>query len=420
MHKRTFIKNISLLGISPAFFSLDQWLAKYETAQPDVLAREEDFWQGIRGGYKLKPGYINLENGYYCFLPEEVLEQFIGHVREINYQGSYYMRTRRFDDNHAMAAKLAALAGCSREELVITRNATESLDLVIGGTKWQAGDEAVMAEQDYGSMLDMFKLVAKKHGVVNRIVSVPNHPASDEEVVDLYAKAITSRTKLLMISHMINITGHILPVQKICDMAHSKGVKVLVDGAHAFAHIQFSIPDLHCDYYGTSLHKWLSVPLGAGFLYVKKENIADLWPLLADSADLKDGDILRLNHVGTVPVHTDISISNAIDYYLKIGAARKEERLRYLQHYWTDKVRNTHRVMVNTPQDQQRSCGIANVGIAGMKPADLADILFKKYQIYTVAIDYANVQGCRITPNIYTSTTDLDQLIKALTELAAV
>jgi selenocysteine lyase/cysteine desulfurase len=417
MDKRTFIKNMSLLGVTPAFSHLDKWVAKYEHILPEELASDEVFWEGIRKGYRLKPDYINLENGYYCFLPETVLEQFISHVREVNYLGSYYMRTKRFDDNKSMAAKLAVLAGCSSEELVITRNATESLDLVIGGTHWQTGDEAVMAEQDYGSMLDMFKLVAKRHGVINRVVSVPNHPASDEEIVDLYANAITPRTKLLMVCHMINITGQILPVQKICDMAHSKGVKVMVDGAHAFAHFNFSIPDLHCDYYGTSLHKWLSVPLGAGFLYVKKENIADLWPLLADSADLKDDDIHRLNHVGTPPVHTDISIANAIDYYLKIGADRKEARLRYLQRYWTDKVRDLKNIIINTPADIQRSCGIANVGINGMNPADLADSLMKKYKIYTVAIDYANVHGCRITPNVYTTPKELDQLVKALSEL---
>ncbi len=419
MDKRTFIKNISLIGITPAFSQLDKWVEKYEHVMPEKLASDEDFWEGIRKGYRLKPDYINLENGYYCFLSQEVLEQFIGHVREVNYQGSYYMRTKRFDDNRAMAAKLAELAGCSKDELAITRNTTESLDLVIGGTHWQAGDEAVMAEQDYGAMLDMFKLVAARHGVVNKIISVPNHPASDEEIVDLYARAITPKTKLLMVCHMINITGHILPVQKICDMAHSKGVKVLVDGAHAFAHFKFSIPDLHCDYYGTSLHKWLSVPLGAGFLYVKKENIAGLWPLLGESPDMKDDDIRRLNHIGTPPVHTDISIANAIDYYRKIGPERKEERLRYLQHYWTGKVRDIKNVNVNTPAAKERSCGIANVGIKGMKPADLADVLMKKYKIFTVAIDYANVQGCRITPNVYTTPKELDQLVQALKELAA-
>jgi selenocysteine lyase/cysteine desulfurase len=310
------------------------------------------------------------------------------------------------------------MAGCSKEELVITRNATESLDLVIGGTHWQSGDEAVMAEQDYGSMLDMFKLVAKRHGVINKIISVPNHPASDEEIVDLYANAITPKTKLMMVCHMINITGHILPIRKICDMAHSKGVKVMVDGAHAFGHFRYSIPDLHCDYYGTSLHKWLSVPLGLGFLYINKENISGLWPLLGESADVKDDDIHRLNHIGTPPVHTYLAITNSIDYYLKLGAERKEARLRYLQHYWTDKVRKIKNVVVNTPEEAERSCGIANVGIQGMKPADLSDVLMKKYKIYTVAIDYANVRGCRITPNIYTRPDELDQLVKALGELA--
>jgi selenocysteine lyase/cysteine desulfurase len=420
MNKRTFIKNITMLGVTPAFSHIDKWVAKYEHILPNSLASDEDFWEGIRKGYRLKPDYINLENGYYCFLPQEVLEQFISHVREVNYQGSYYMRTKRFDDNKIMAEKLAALAGCSKEELVITRNTTESLDLVIGGMHWQTGDEAVMAEQDYGSMLDMFKLVAKRQGVINKIISVPNHPASDEEIVELYANAITSKTKLLMVCHIINITGQILPVKKICDIAHTKGVKVLVDGAHAFGHFKYSIPDLHCDYYGTSLHKWMSVPLGLGFLYVKKENIADLWPLFGESTNIKDDDILRLNHIGTPPVHTYLAITNAIEYYLKIGAERKEARLRYLQHYWTDKVRNIQNVLMNTPVESERSCGIANVGIQGMKPADLADVLMKKYKIYTVAIDYANVQGCRITPNVYTTPKELDQLVKALSELAEI
>lgn len=420
MDKRTFLRNISLLGVTPAFSQIDKWVAKYEHIMPETLAANEDFWEGIRKGYRLKPEYINLENGYYCFLPEEVLENFIGHIRDVNYQGAYYMRNKRFDDNKAMAAKLAALAGCSAEELVITRNTTESLDLVIAGTHWQAGDEAVMAEQDYGAMLDMFQLIAKRHGVVNKIISIPNHPASDEEIVDLYANAITPKTKLLMVCHIINITGQILPVRKICDMAHSKGVKVLVDGAHAFAHFRYSISDLHCDYYGTSLHKWLSVPLGLGFLYVKKENIAAIWPLLGPDASIKDNDIRRLNHTGTPPVHTYLAISNSIDYYLKIGAERKEARLRYLQHYWTDKVRTLNNIIVNTPADDERSCGIANVGIQGMKPGDLADTLMKKYKIYTVAIDRPNVHGCRITPNIYTTPKELDQLAKALGELAEI
>jgi len=418
MNKRDFIKNISLMGVAPVFSNIDNWVNKYEHSLPEELAADEPFWDGIRNGYRLKPDYINLENGYYSFLPQETLENFIGHIRETNYQAAYYMRTKRFDDKRAMAEKLATLAGCSKEELIITRNTTEALDTIIGGTRWQTGDEAVMAEQDYGAMLDMFKLVAARHGVVTKIISVPNHPASDEEIVDLYASAITAKTRLLMVCHIINITGQILPVRKICDMAHSKGVKVLVDGAHAFAHFRYSIPELHCDYYGTSLHKWLSVPLGAGFLYVKKENIKEIWPLLGPNSTIKEEDIYRLNHTGTHPVHTDLTISDAIDFYLKIGIDRKEARLRYLQQYWTAKVRNLPNVILNTPVQSERSCAIANVGIKNMKPADLADTLLKKYKIYTVAIDYANVHGCRITPNLYTTPKELDQLVKALVELA--
>lgn len=418
MDKRTFIKNISLFGAVPAFNHFDKWITEYEHILPGDLATDETFWEGIRKGYRLKPDYINLENGYYCFLPQETLEKFIIHVREVNYQGAYYMRTKQYDNKSAMVEKLAKLAGCSKDELVITRNTTESLDMVIGGTHWQAGDVAVMAEQDYGAMLDMFKLVAKRYGVSNKIISVPNHPTSDEEVVDIYANAISAKTKLLMVCHIINITGQILPVKKICDMAHSKGVKVLVDGAHAFGHFRYSIPDLHCDYYATSLHKWLSVPLGAGFLYVEKENVKDIWPLLAAGEESKDDDIQRLNHTGTIPVHTDLAIANSIDYYLKIGAERKEERLRYLQQYWTGKVRGLPNIQVNTPVEPERSCGIANVGIKGIQPALLAETLLKNYKIYTVAIDYANVHGCRITPNVYTTPRELDQLVKALTELS--
>jgi selenocysteine lyase/cysteine desulfurase len=418
MDKRAFLKRAAMfsLGSIPFMNSVEASVKKFEHVSASDLAKEEDFWAAIRGGYKLKPDYINLENGYYCFLPEEILEHFISHVRGVNYQGSYYMRTVQWDNKRKAAAKLAELAGCSAEELIITRNTTESLDMVIGGIHWKQGDEAVMAEQDYGSMLNMFKLMEKKHGIVNKIVSVPNHPASDEEIVNLYANAITGKTRLLMVGHMINITGQILPVRKICDMAHAKGVEVMVDGAHAFAHINYSIADLNCDYYGASLHKWLSVPLGAGILYVKQGKASQVWPLLA--SDVEDNnDIYWLNQTGTHPVHTDLTIINSIDFYLKIGRDRKEERLRYLQQYWTGKVRDLPTVMVNTPADPKRACGIANVGIKDLNPQAMADILFNKYKIYTVAIDGAGVHGCRITPNLYTTTEELDIFVSALKEL---
>lgn len=420
MDKRSFLKGLSMIGLgafTPAY-SIDSWISKHSHVPAHELAGDEEFWTGIRKGYRLKPDYINLENGYYCFLPEEILENFIKHVREVNYQGSYYMRTVQTENKKKMAAKLAELTGCPEDEVIITRNTTESLDMIIGGLDWKAGDEAVMAEQDYGSMLNMFRQVSQRFGTVNRMVNIPNDPKNDEEIVDVYEAAITPKTKLLMVCHIVNITGQILPIRKIADMAHRHGVLVMVDGAHAIGHFRFKIPDLHADFYGSSLHKWLSVPLGAGFLYVKKENIGKVWPLLS-AGDRKTDDIGRLNQTGTHPVHTDLAIGNAIDYYFKIGAERKEARLRYLQQYWTSRVRTVPNIVINTPVDPVRSCGIANVGIRTMKPGDLADQLMKKYQIYTVAIDGAGVHGCRITPNIYTTPAELDIFVRALKELAA-
>jgi len=415
MNKRQFIKDIVLtsiatpLGIAGLAKSFEQ-KAHLPAA---VLAKDEDFWTGIRNQYLLKPDYINLENGYYNFLPQPILNKFIEHIKEVNYQGSYYMRTVQFENKKNIAARLAGIAGCLPEELVITRNTTESLDLVIGGFDWKAGDEAIMAVQDYGAMLDMFDQIQNRYGVVNKKLSVPNHPKDDDEIVNLYASAITAKTKVIFVSHMINITGQVLPIRKICDMAHAKGVQVIVDGAHAFAHIRFRIDELGCDYYAAALHKWLSTPLGAGLLYVKKDNVKNLWPLLADGE--KDiNKINRLNHIGTHPVHTDLTINDCMDYYEMIGAERKQARMYFLQNYWTSKVRNLPKIIINTPADASRSCGIANVGIEGILPADLAKRLMTEHKVFTVAIDYANVRGCRITPNLYTTTKELDAFIKAL------
>ena len=382
------------------------------------LAQDEAFWGRIRAKYKLKPDYINLENGYYSMQPQEVLEAFISKVREINTEASYYMRTRQYADKLAVRTRLAALAGCSPEELIITRNTTESLDTVIAGFDWKPGDEAVMAEQDYGAMLDMFGLQARRYGMIARRVSLPLDPRSDDEIVSLYAGALTPKTRLLMVGHMVNITGQILPVRKIVSMAHARGVQVMVDGAHAFAQLDFKIPDLDCDYYGASLHKWLGANLGAGILYVRRDRIEKLWPLFADK-NVPDTDIAKLNHTGTHPVHTDIAIMDAIDFHETIGVARKEARLRFIQNYWTSKVRDVKNIQINTPRDPQRSCAIANVGIAGMKPKDLAKTLLDKYRVWTVAIDTANVHGARITPHVYTTTAELDVFVAALKELAA-
>jgi selenocysteine lyase/cysteine desulfurase len=420
MNKRSFLKNATMTGIG-ATLGMDALAALFETklgVTGDALASDEKFWKEIRKQYLLKPDYINLENGYYNFIPQPLLEKFIGHVREVNYQGAYYMRNNAVENKKRVTAKLAALVGCEADQVAITRNTTESLDIVIAGKHWEKGDETIMAEQDYGSIIEMLKHVGDRYGVVNKMVSVPNHPKSDEEIVALYENAITSKTKLILVSHMINVTGQILPIRKICDMAHAKGVEVCVDGAHAVAHFKFNIPDLNCDYYGASLHKWLSTPLGAGLLFVKKEKMPSIHPLIV-GWEKDPYKMLRISHTGTHPSHTDLTIEDSIDYYNMIGAERKESRLRFIQEYWTSKVRTVPRIIINTPVESHRACGIANVGIEGIRPGDLAKRLLDEHRVYTVAIDGANVHGCRITPNVYTTTEELDQFVVALKKLAS-
>jgi len=416
MDKREFLRTLG--GASLALVLGREAWARYAKLPPAQLAQDEDFWAQIRAKYVLTPDYINLENGFYLMQSQPVLEAFIRRVRDINVQASRYMRTVMPDDNLAVRRRLAAAAGCPVEELVITRNTTESLDTVIGGFHWQPGDEAVMAQQDYGAMLDMFGLQARRYGIVNRIVSLPMDPHSDDEIVRLYESAVTPKTRLLMICHMVNITGQLLPVAAVADMAHRHGVQVMVDGAHSFGQLEFAIPDLRSDYFASSLHKWLGSPLGSGILWVRRDHIPELWPTFAELG-IPDTDIRRLNHTGTQPVHTILGINDALDFHESIGIQRKEARLKYLQRYWTDQVRGQPRIYLNTPSDPRRSGAIANVGVTGIEPAALGNTLFDRYKIWTVAIDGAGVRGVRVVPHLFTSTADLDALVRALKELAA-
>ena len=419
MDKRRFIKSLGALSFSPLISAGELSDFKPISKNLPVINNEDELWKTVRSHYTLKDEYINLESGYYNIIPDPILDHFINHVKHVNIEGSYYMRKALNKNKDRVTSELANLVGSTPDQIAITRNATESLDLVISGFPWKKGDEAIYAKQDYGTMKEMFEQISDRYGVVNKIISVPNHPKNDEEIVSLYESQITSKTKLIMVCHMINITGQILPIKKICEMAHSYGVEVMVDGAHCIGHFDFSIDDFNCDYYGSSLHKWLATPLGAGLLYVNKNKTHRIWPLLANGNTDKS-DIKRLNHIGTHPVHTDLAISNSIDYIKWIGMERKENRMRFLQRYWSDQLRNIKNVVVNTPIDMQRSCGIGNVGLTNMSPSKMENILFDNYNIFTVAIDYANVKGCRISPNIFTTTEELDIFVKAVKEMSLV
>ncbi|OYU94211.1 MAG: aminotransferase [Bacteroidetes bacterium B1(2017)] len=415
--KRQFIKLAAMGAFWPFESKSKSILDVFE--KPNFNAPFTGNWDEIRSHYVLKKDYINLENGYYSILAQPILEAYLEDIRKVNLEGSYYMRTVQFENKLNTKKRLAQYLGCEPEELIITRNTTESLDTIISGKDWKPGDEAIMAQQDYGSMLDMFKQQAQRYGLVNKLISIPIDPKTDEEIVDLYAQEITPKTRLIMVCQMINISGQILPIKKICEMAHSRGVKVMVDGAHAVSHINFKISELGCDYYGSSLHKWLGCPLGAGILYVSKENIEPLWPIYGEYS-VEKSDISKLNHTGTHPVATDIAINHALDYAIWLGIEQKEKRLRYLQNYWMDKLRDQKNIILNTPLDKSRSCGIGNVKVFGLGSTELAKILLNQYKIWTVAINTANIHGIRVTPHLYTTEKELDTFVSAMIEISKV
>ena len=417
MNKRSFLKTIGNYSLVPFIIPTEaiNYVSLNESL-PKKLSNEK-LWKEIRSHYKLKPDYINLESGYYNIIPKPILENFIKHVKMVNYEGSYYMRNNLIKNKDRVTERLGSIFGSNKDELCITRNTTESLDLIIGGFPWKKNDEAIFAEQDYGAMKSMFEQISSRYGVNNKIVSIPNHPKSDEEIVKIYESEITPKTKLIMVCHMINITGQILPIKKICEMAHSYGVDVMVDGAHCVGHFNFKISDFNCDYYGSSLHKWLATPLGAGLLHVKKNKISKIWPLLGDS-NINPNDIKRLNHTGTHPVHTDLAINNSIDYLEWIGIERKEKRLRFIKNYWVNRLKSIKNIVINTPFEEHRSCGIGNIGVKNLTPEKLAKLLMEKYKIFTVAIDYANVKGCRISPNVFTNIAELDRFVHSMVSIS--
>jgi selenocysteine lyase/cysteine desulfurase len=419
--RRAFLRSAVAGAAVPVFGprvldALERRLEAFGNPAPAAAAGDEEYWAEIRRAFPVPADYINLENGYSSPQPRPTWDAFLEHEAAVNRGLSYYMRRKRAADLAAVRQQLAALAGCPVEEIAITRNTTESLGTVIHGIDLEPGDEAVMCDQDYGSMLEQFRQQARRRGTRCVEVDLPLHPRSDDEVVDAYARAITPRTKLLLVSHMINITGQILPVRRIADMAHARGVAVIVDAAHSFAHLVFAVPDLGGDYLGASLHKWLCTPLGAGLLHIRADRIRTVWPLLGETS-VPDDDIRKFERLGTQPVWTMLAIRDAIRFHEMVGGARKEARLRHLREYWSERVRGIARVRLNTP-DGSRACGIGNVAIAGLAPGALADALLDRFGIYTVAIDTVPVKGVRVTPHLYTTTAELDALVAALGTLA--
>ena len=385
-------------------------------ASPEAAALDEQFWYSVRGAFNLSPQFINFENGYFSPQPEAGIDEVCKNARAINEIPSFYMRRKLVEDTREIHQLLAHFAGCSDEEILLTRNTTESLNIVIMGLKLQPGDEALWGTYEYGSMKVAFEQRAAREGIVNKVLDLPITSMSNDEIVAAYKKAITPRTKVILVSHIVYLTGQVLPVRAICDMAHEQGVEVIVDGAHAFAHLADKIPDLHCDYYGASLHKWMLAPLGTGILYIKKENIDKVWPLFGDGGYASDS-IHKFAHIGTYPAYLQLALAEAIRFNQTIGLERKEARLRYIKNYWVNRLINVPNIVVHTPREAHRSCAISTVGIKGQDPADVTNALYDKYKIFTVPPGYPG--AVRICPNIYTIPYELDAFVAAMKELAA-
>lgn len=420
--RRDFLRTASASAIVPllgarALDALERRLEPFAGLGAQAAATDQAFWDEIRRMFPSHADYVHLENGFSSPQPMGTFDAFRQYEAEVNANLSLYMRRTAPAQLERVRKELADLAGVPVEELLITRNTTESLGTVIHGLDYAPGDEAVMCDQDYGSMLHQFRQESRRHGLKLVELKLPLHPKSDEELVELYAGAITVRTKVLLLTHVVNITGQILPVKKIADMAHSRGVMVVSDSAHAFAHLDFTLPQLGVDAVGASLHKWLCTPLGAGLLHIRKDRIASVWPLMGDVMRPVD-DIRKLDRTGTRPAWTVLAISDAIRFHRMVGAARKEARLRWLQEYWTSRVDGIPKAYLNTPKGA-RACAIANVGITGLTPQQLATRLWDDHRVYVQPVANGAVQGVRVTPHLFTTTTDLDRFVTALRAIAA-
>lgn len=396
------------------FAAANQWL---DADQPGTDMNNEDYWSVIQQAYTVNPNIINLNNGGVSPAPRVVQEALHRYNDLANEAPSYYMWRIMDQGREPLRAKLAGLAGASPEEIAINRNATEALNTVIFGLPLQKGDEVIGTLQDYPNMIQAWRQRQLRDGVVYKQLSFDFPIEDDEAIVSTFEKAITPRTKILHLTHIINWVGQILPVKKIAQMAHAHGIEVLVDGAHSFGLLDFKISDLEADYFGTSLHKFLSAPIGSGMLYIKKEKIEKIWPLLCNDKPQSD-NIRKLETLGTRSFCIEQAIGEAINFHEAIGPKRKEDRIRFLKNYWAEKAQQIPGVTIYTSLKPAYSCAIAGVGVKGLKPEELDAKLMGDYKIHTVGINWENIHCVRVTPHVYTRLKDLDKLVGALEKIA--
>ena len=384
---------------------------------PQQAAIDEDYWSVIQNAFTVTRGIINLNNGGVSPSPRIVTEALVRYIWQQEDATAYTMWQILEPQSETIRTGLAEMFGCDREEIAITRNASESLEILLMGMDFKPGDEILTTTQDYPRMLTTLRQREKREGLVLKLIQIPVPPKNLNDIAAPFERGITHRTKLVLISHQINLTGQITPVKAVCDMARAKGIETIVDGAHSFAQFDFKQKDLGCDYFGTSLHKWLYAPKGTGMLYVKRDKIEKLWPLMA-AEPKQSGDIRKFEEIGTHSAAPKLAIGEAMLFHNGIGGKRKEARLRFLSRYWMNRLKDVPKIRFNTSFDPAQSCAIANVHIEGTNPSAVGSYLFSKHHIFTTPIVHEEFQGIRITPNVFTTLGELDRFCDVMDGIA--
>ena len=384
----------------------------------DLVARDEDFWFNIREAFTVDRTLINLNNGGVSPAPRIVMDTEIRYLEMENMNPTYYMWRILDPGLETCRRRLAKTFGCDPEEIAITRNASEALEIVQFGLDLKAGDEVITTNQDYPRMIASWQQRERRDGIVLKQLKFPVPPPGGlDYLAKLVEDAITPKTKVIHICHITNRTGQIFPVKKICQMGRERGIEVIIDGAHAFTQFPFKHEDLDCDYYGTSLHKWLLAPIGTGMLYMRKSKIPKIWPMMGADESLHN-DIRKFEQIGTHPASQRNAIAEALNFHDSIGVERKAERFRYLRRRWSDQLRTLPRVKILNSDDPEQSCGIGFISVDGMEAGKLVSYLWSKYRIWTTSFDSpGEYQGLRITPNVYTTLEEIDTFIEAMREV---
>lgn len=427
--RRRFLGSVSLptaaaltgLPLRPAQLRADALEIADELAAhpgtPAQVADDEAFWFQVQRAFTVDRTLVNLNNGGVSPAPGLVQDAMKRHQDFSNLAPSYTMWEILEPQREGVRARVARRWGVDPEEIAFTRNASESLQILQFGFDLERGDEVLTTTQDYGRMITTFKQRERREGIVLKQIRIPVPAEDPAEVVRLFEQAITPRTKLILCCHMINLTGQILPVTELTAMARRHGIPLIIDGAHAFAHFDFDLGALDVDNYTTSLHKWLFAPHGTGLLYVRRDKIADVWPLMA-APEARDADIRKFEEIGTHPEAPYLSIGEALSFHEGLGPARKEARLVYLRDYWATPLLENENVRLHTSRKPGFACGIANVEIVGVEPNDLRDYLWTEHKIITVAINHAEFRGIRVSPSVYTTLPELDRFVEVVDGVA--